>query len=391
MQKLVSRNSLKGAVPLDVEEAEESPDGISRVISREAVSSEAILSEVTPPAPIPTHAPARPIVRIHLLGSRRATTFVGGNVLPRGRKARAVLGCLCLAAGTRVPRSRLAAMLWDRVPDFQARASFRQAFRELIVALGPLADELISSDRETVWLDANLCWIDALAVLGPSAEHLHRSDLATLCSGELLEGLDNLSISFDQWLIGERSRFTERLRSLLEADLKQAHRTNRDASERADIARRLIRFDPSHEGASRILMRALADMGERAQALREYSRLREVLKRTLDVEPSRETHALYEVIAMVGREEREREREHAYVAPRQKRPIQGSQAAEKRNGSRFASLQRLPGISSPALSPPGHHALNPHRPECCGAARLNHLRRVGRLWGQACLLLRHHQ
>src|SRR6187549_2411130 len=95
----------------------------------------------------------RPIVRIHLLGSMRATTFVGENVLPRGRKARAVLGCLCLAAGARVPRSRLAATLWDRVPDIQGRASFRQAFRELIVALGPLADELISSDRESVSLN----------------------------------------------------------------------------------------------------------------------------------------------------------------------------------------------------------------------------------------------
>jgi DNA-binding SARP family transcriptional activator/TolB-like protein len=302
MQKLVSRNPLKGAVPLDDEELPHD------------------LSQSLPPPPIATQSPSRPIVRIHLLGSMRAMTFVGDNVLPRGRKARAVLGCLCLAAGTRVPRGRLAAMLWDRVPDFQARASFRQAFRELTVALGPLADELISSDRETVRLDINLCWIDALAVLGPSAEHLHRSDLASLCSGELLEGLDNLSPSFDQWMIGERSRFTERLRSLLEADLKQAHRTNRDASERADIARRLIRFDPSHEGAARILMRALADMGERAQALREYARLREVLKRTLDVEPSRETHALYEVIAMVGREEREREREDPYVAPRQKKP-----------------------------------------------------------------------
>jgi DNA-binding SARP family transcriptional activator len=301
MQKLVTGNPLKGAVPLDVDDAGE------------------ISAPVTPPPAIPAQGPARPIVRIHLLGSMRATTFVGVNVLPRGRKARAVLGCLCLAAGTRVPRSRLAAMLWDRVPDFQARASFRQAFRELIVALGPLADELISSDRETVRLDTNLCWIDALAVLGPSAEHLHRSDLATLCSGELLEGLDNLSVSFDQWLIGERSRFTERLRSLLEADLKQAHRTNRDATERADIARRLIRFDPSHEGASRILMRALADMGERAQALREYTRLREVLKRTLDVEPSRETHALYEVIAMVGREEREKDRGQEYAAPRQRK------------------------------------------------------------------------
>ena len=184
---------------------------------------------------------SRPIVRIHLLGSLRATTYVGANVLPRGRKARAILGCLCLAAGVRVPRSRLAAMLWDRVPDFQGRASFRQAFRELMVALGPLADELISSDRETVRLNTDLCWIDALAVLGPSPENVDRSELASLCSGELLEGLDNLSVSFDQWLIGERSRFTEMLRSLLEADLKQAHRSNPDADERADIARRLIR------------------------------------------------------------------------------------------------------------------------------------------------------
>lgn len=265
---------------------------------------------------------SRPIVRIHLLGSLRATTYVGENVLPRGRKARAILGCLCLAAGARIPRSRLAATLWDRVPDFQGRASFRQAFRELIVALGPLADELISSDRETVSLNTNLCWIDALAVLAPSPENAHRSDLATLCSGELLEGLDNLSVSFDQWLIGERSRFTEKLRALLEAELRQAHRSNPDASERADIARRLIRFDPTHEGAARILMRALADMGERAQALREYARLREALKRSLDVDPSRETHALYEVIAMVGREERgEKEKsEPDYAVLRQKRP-----------------------------------------------------------------------
>ena len=68
-------------------------------------------------------------------------------------------------------------------------------------------------------------------------------------------------------------------------------------------------------------MRALADKGERALALREYARLREQLKRSLDVEPSRETHALYEVIAMVGREDRgERERQPAEdAAVRQKR------------------------------------------------------------------------
>src|SRR5262245_41031188 len=108
-----------------------------------------------------------PIVRIHILGAMRATSYLGHDVLPRGRKARAILGCLCLAAGARIPRSRLAAMLWDRVPDFQGRASFRQAFRELVVAFGPLANELISADRETIRLKTSSCWIDALAVLAP--------------------------------------------------------------------------------------------------------------------------------------------------------------------------------------------------------------------------------
>jgi len=48
------------------------------------------------------YAPARPIVRIHLLGSMRATSYLGDEVLPHAKKARAALGYLCLTAGARV-------------------------------------------------------------------------------------------------------------------------------------------------------------------------------------------------------------------------------------------------------------------------------------------------
>ena len=224
----------------------------------------------------------RPIVRMHLLGSMRGTTYLGDDVLPRGKKARAILACLCLAAGERVPRARLASLLWDRVPDTQARTSFRQALREMLRAMGPLADELISADRENIRLDVRLCWIDAVAVLAsePSDFSALRSDLAALCTGELLEGLDGLSASFDQWLLGERTRFSERLTSLHETELAQVLDRGRSMpSKCAGVARRLIAFDPTHEGASRVLMRALTDMGERAQALREYARCREALQK----------------------------------------------------------------------------------------------------------------
>ena len=121
------------------------------------------------------------------------------DILPRGRKARAMLGYLCLAGGAQVSRSRLATMLWDRVPQCQARVSFRQAFRELTVAFGPLSDDLLYADRDTVRLDTSACWIDTLALLSqePGAGGV-RSTLADLCRGELLEDLNGVSPAFDR-------------------------------------------------------------------------------------------------------------------------------------------------------------------------------------------------
>jgi DNA-binding SARP family transcriptional activator/TolB-like protein len=187
-------------------------------------------------------------------------------------------------------------MLWDRVSESQANASFRQALRQLTVAIQPLADELIVLSQDTIRLDASACWIDARAVLSPEPPPARgsRGDLAALCPGELFEGLDGISASFDQWLITERTRFADHLRELLEAELRDAATSG--SERRAAVARRVIGFDPTHEGATRTLMRALADMGERAQALHEYERCRDALRTLLDVEPSSETRALHEAL-----------------------------------------------------------------------------------------------
>ena len=240
----------------------------------------------------------RPLIRIHLLGPMRATTYLGDDILPRGRKARAILAYLCLAPGPRVPRGRLASLLWDRVPTAQAKKSFRQSLRELSGGMGTLAREVISANRETIQLNTSLCWIDAVALLASpeAAPNTLRCDLALLCGGELLEELEEASPSFDQWLLAERSRFTEQLTGLFETELAQMAQLGHDPGKQANVARRLIAFDPTHEGASRALMRALNELGERAQAVREYERCREALRMRLDVEPSRETRALYQAI-----------------------------------------------------------------------------------------------
>src|SRR5689334_19860161 len=96
------------------------------------------------------YLPGRPIVRIHLLGTMRATSYLGDDVLARAKKARAALAYLCLTPGARVSRTRIAIMLWDRVSADQARTSFRQALCDLTAAMGPLAPELISTGQASV-------------------------------------------------------------------------------------------------------------------------------------------------------------------------------------------------------------------------------------------------
>jgi DNA-binding SARP family transcriptional activator/TolB-like protein/Tfp pilus assembly protein PilF len=193
----------------------------------------------------------RPVVRVHLLGPMRATTYLGANILPHGKRARAVLAYLCLAGGEHVSREQLARLLWDRVSRAAARTNLRQALRELSSSFGEMAKELITTGRDVVRLNAEVCWIDALAALtlDPAALEVPHDELLALCRGELLAGLDGASASFDRWLAGERTRVSGRLQALIERELGRAEEDS---------------------AAARALTRALADMRERARTLEEY-------------------------------------------------------------------------------------------------------------------------
>jgi TolB-like protein/Tfp pilus assembly protein PilF len=205
----------------------------------------------------------------------RATTCLGDDILPRGKETRAILGYLCLATGAPVPRARLSELLWDQASDTVARNSLRQALHELSAAFGTFAKELIFADRDTIRLNVEVCWTDALAVMALDASALNSSqgDLPDLCEGELLDELDGVSVSFDRWLLDERTRFTERLQSLLKVALE--------------------RVEPKST-ASRSLKRALVDMRERAQVLRQYARRGETLRAGREIGPSH-TGAPFEV------------------------------------------------------------------------------------------------
>ena len=239
----------------------------------------------------------RPRARIYLVGTMRAVGPGGIDLLPHGRKTRALLAVLCLAEGERVPRTRLVGLLWDRSTDANARTSLRQSLSEINGFVNRHVPGLVEIGRDAVRIDVGKCWVDALAIFEASADATaDSSNLVQPYSERLLEDLDGITPSFDHLLAGERTRFEDRVRKILEADLDRVTEQNAKPEVRAAAARRLINFEPTHEGAVRCLMKAFAQMGDRAQAIREFERCRQALLRVLDLPPSRETFALYEAI-----------------------------------------------------------------------------------------------
>jgi TolB-like protein len=226
------------------------------------------------------------IVSIYLIGNMRVLAPDGDDILPRSRKARALLAYLCLCSRTRASRNRLARLLWDNSSETQARMSLRHALLELNRNVNDKVPGLIETNRETVGLNARACWIDVQA----------EPDRAE----QLLADLDGVSTPFDDWLASERARFEDRVRKRLEEGLEQLINENAAPQLRAEHARKLTNFEPTHEGAVRALMMSFAEMGDRAQAIREYERCRQALKSMFDLSPSRETIAVYEAIRLVG-------------------------------------------------------------------------------------------
>jgi TolB-like protein/DNA-binding SARP family transcriptional activator len=311
--------------------------------------------EHIPPASTGGWVP-RALPRIYIVGTMRAVAPGGADFLPRGRKTRGLLACLCLAQGERVSRSRLVGLLWDRSPDAQARMSLRQSLSELNSVVNRHVPRLVEIDRDSVRIDVRKCWVDALAILQASADPTgETNNLLQPYSERLLEDLDGITPAFDQWLAAERTCFEDRVRKILEAELDRLTEQHANPEMRAAAARRLVNFEPTHEGAVRALMRAFAQMGDRPQAIREFERCRQALQTVLDLPPSKETTAVYEAIRI----------ESPQLAPpmtsEERRGDEPGEGAEARPPAVFPVPWEIRKHSEPAAAPLYDPAREPRR------------------------------
>jgi adenylate cyclase len=241
--------------------------------------------------------PARSVVKIHLVGPTQAAAPSGYAQLPRSKRARAILAVVGLSRDHRCLRSHLASLLWDDASEDSARANLRQALHDLARSFDDFAPGFVQANRESVALDPQRCWIDVNAFgSGHCDPKLELAEIADFNPQRLLEDLNGLSPSLEDWLLAERTAFGARLAAEMNRQLGAALRPDVGVRQRQVALGHILKCDPTHEQASRAMMRTFVEMGETAQALYEFERCRTALRTALDIEPSSETRALYQTI-----------------------------------------------------------------------------------------------
>jgi DNA-binding SARP family transcriptional activator/TolB-like protein len=225
------------------------------------------------------------VLRLRLIGQMEAWTITSENVLPAGRKTRALLAVVALSAPRPALRGRLAELLWSRRPEEQARASLRQEIHRLLETLSPAGGEVMQVTRDHLSLRPGVVWVDVEEVMRATTD---QPASLSLLDGDLLEDLDGIDPTFDAWLTTERERLRDRARNVAEALLRESS----EPESAIPAAQRLLQIDRAHEGAWRALMRAHVARGERGMAIQAYDRCRAVLADLLDAAPSQETQKL---------------------------------------------------------------------------------------------------
>jgi DNA-binding SARP family transcriptional activator len=246
----------------------------------------------------------RQAVRVETFGGLRlyrAGARVPDTAFTRA-KARALLGALVCAGARGAHRDRLLEHLWpDLAPERGARA-LDTTLHELRRTLEPMASprsggSLVAREGEIYRLalgerdswDAGEFLELARGVAGAADDvalgRMLRAE--TLWRGDFLP-----DFPYEPWSEDIRRELEHERLALLERLAGALMETGRPAAA-IERLRRLLDADPEREGWHRALMRAYAQAGERALALRQFHACRATLRGRLGIEPSAETRELY--------------------------------------------------------------------------------------------------
>jgi DNA-binding SARP family transcriptional activator len=245
-------------------------------------------------------------IGIHLCGR---VTVVGDNGivderdLP-GRQGRLALALLCIERGRPVSSTRLIDCLWADEPPRDAGGALASIVSKLrvmvkrvdiaepaVLVAGAGTYELRLPGASTVDLQ------DARNAIDQAEGNRRQQDVGAAWANASIA----VTIARRGFLPGENAAWVQAVRTELERTtlrgldcLTWVWTTRGDGVLATAMAQQAVDLAPLHEPAWRALMTAQAEFGSRADALRTYSRCREVLSSELGVPPDPATVRLYE-------------------------------------------------------------------------------------------------
>ena len=222
--------------------------------------------------------------KLQVLGGFKLCDVAGTEIKLPTRQDRGLLAYLALS--TRRPqRDSLASLVWEDRELEQARHSLTGALRTLRNALG----DVIVPNSDPLACDLRSIEVDAVlfkhAATQSSVELLAMAE--TLYGGDLLEGLELRSTSFQEWLRMERQHYRDLAVDAL-GRLIVIRQAAQEFDKARESARRVLELDELREDAHRFLIREHLRQGNRWAALKQAERCQSVLK-SANVVPEPET------------------------------------------------------------------------------------------------------
>ncbi|MBV7338214.1 hypothetical protein KFU94_60315 [Chloroflexi bacterium TSY] len=255
---------------------------------------------------------------ISLLGPFSAT--VGEEQIPisRTKKIEALLAYLVVERDHAHRRENLMGLLFPEMADDAASTNLRQTLTRLRRAVKDSAatPAFLTITRETVQFNAQSDhWCDLLAfesLRSGCTDHGPRQNNAcSFCMAKAQEAVALYrgpflidffladSAAFEDWAAAHRARFQQDVLAMLDA-LTRFHSRRGEYAQAIAYGQRQLEIEPWQEEAHAEMMRLLARVGRRTEALAQYKRCEEALRIELDVDPSPSTIALRDQIAEIA-------------------------------------------------------------------------------------------
>jgi DNA-binding SARP family transcriptional activator len=194
-------------------------------------------------------------------------------------------------------REHLADLFWNDRTQKQAMSNLRTTLTRLRAIIGDYLQitrhtVALSSKPEMVWIDTN----EFNSKLNRTPKSKDIDNLLALYTGDFLAGFfvsdcDN----FETWITRERDKYQRLLIGRLHQEV-QRRLKNHEFEQGIHYAQKLLDLAPLDEGAHRSLMRLLAGIDQRTEALKQYERCRQLLEDELSIEPETITQTLYQQI-----------------------------------------------------------------------------------------------